>query len=254
MRKVLKAIRDFSRSLRGRFIYATLTRKSERLTRSEEVQVLFPGIKSPIYLRLKTSDLATFKDIFVKGQYDFMPADPPRIIIDAGANVGLTTLIFANRFPEARIIAVEPEPSNYGMLLKNTAPYDNVLPIQAAIWNENAVVNILDPGLGKWGFQVGAKGGGEAESGLQCRGVTIDSLMDEQGIDFIDILKMDIEGGEREVFGDAGKWIDRVGLLTVELHDRLREGCTQSLDRATGKFKYKWRQGENVYCSSRQVN
>jgi FkbM family methyltransferase len=242
-----------SRSLRGRWIHKSLSWRAGRLAGPEEAEINFPGIRSPIFLRLKTSDLATFKDIFVRGQYDFAPPAPPRVIIDAGANIGLTSLLFANRFPAAKIIAVEPELSNYEMLRKNTAPYANIIPVQAAIWNENRPVTIVDPGFGKWGFQVGSAAGGAARNVLECQGLTIDKIMSDHNLDFIDILKMDIEGGEKEVFEDAGKWIDRIGLLIVELHDRLKEGCSRSLGNATGNFKYQWQHEENVYFSSRPV-
>jgi FkbM family methyltransferase len=234
-------------------IFVALSRRSDRLENSEETVVLFPGIKSPITLRLKTSDLATFKDIFVKGQYEFMPRKPPEVIIDAGANIGLTSLVFANRFPDARIIAVEPESSNYEMLLKNIAPYANIVAVQAAVWNVNGIVDIVDPGWGKWGFQVGKEDDREAKRVMSCRSMTIDRIMSEHGIDFIDILKMDIEGGEKEVFDDADRWIGKIGVLAVELHDRLQEGCSRSLENATGEFRYRWKIGENVYFSNQRV-
>lgn len=246
-------IRNYYRSLRGRMLFVYLSRCSERLENSEETVVLFPGIKTPITLRLKTSDVATFKDIFVHGQYDFTPLEPPNVIIDAGANIGLTSLVFANRFPYAKIIAIEPELSNYEVLLKNTAPYDNIVAVQAAVWDSNRAVDIVDPGLGKWGFQVGCADDKETGNVMSCRGMTIDKIMSEHGIDFIDILKMDIEGGEREVFEDADKWIGKIGILTVELHDRLKEGCSRSLEAATGDFRYRWKHGENVYFSNQQV-
>lgn len=254
MANIWHKIRSYGRSLRGRMIFISLSSRSDRLENPEETVVMFPGIKSPITLRLKTSDVATFKDIFVHGQYDFRPAEPPKVIIDAGANIGLTSLVFANRFPGAKIIAVEPELSNYEVLLKNTASYDNIVAIQAAVWNANDTVEIVDPGLGKWGFQVGESDSPNARSVMSCRGMTIDRIMSEHGIEFIDILKMDIEGGEKDVFEDAGKWIGKVGLLSVELHDRLKEGCSRSLENATtGKFSYQWKHGENVYFSTRQV-
>lgn len=250
MVNIRENIINYSRSLRGRLIFVSLSRRSARLANPEETTITFPGIRSPITLRLKTSDLATFKDIFVKGQYDFKPVKPPGVIVDAGANIGLTSLVFANRFPAAKIIAIEPEISNFRMLVKNTAPYANIVPVQAAVWNDNGIVDIVDPGLGKWGFQVGSGGG---EVAMSCRGVTIDRIMRDHDLDYIDILKMDIEGGEKEVFGDADRWIDKIGILAVELHDRLKEGCSRSLAGATGKFRYRWKIGENVYFSDQQV-
>jgi len=250
MTRIWRKINNIHRSLRGRLIFKILSLRSGKLQEAEEIRINFPGIRTPISLRLKTSDLATFKDIFVKGQYDFKTPESPKVIIDAGANIGLTSLVFANRFPGAKIIAIEPEQSNYDVLEKNIAPYPNVVAVQAAVWNKNGMVNIVDPGLGNWGFQVGNGNEDGPRNIMQCPGVTIDRIMQDHGVDYIDILKMDIEGGEKEVFEDAAGWIDKVGLLTVELHDRLKEGCSQSLYGATGNFRERWEQGENVYFSS----
>lgn len=250
MTKVWSKIINIYRSLRGRLVFRILSFRSEKLQEPEEVCLNVPGIRTLIHLRLKTSDVATFKDIFVKGQYHFQLPESPEVIIDAGANIGLTSLVFANQFPEARIIAVEPELSNYEILKKNTAPYVNIVTIQKAVWNKNEVVSIVDPGLGNWGFQVGDENDDNARKVLQCPGITIDRIMQDHGVDYIDILKMDIEGGEKEVFADASQWIDKVGLLIVELHDRLKPGCSTSLNNATGNFNNRWEQGENVYFSS----
>ena len=65
----------------------------------------------------------------------FRPA--PRVVVDAGANIGLSTVFFANKFPQAKIVAIEPEPSNFAMLRDNVAPYPNVTPVQAALWKED---------------------------------------------------------------------------------------------------------------------
>ena len=70
----------------------------------------------------------------------------PPVIIDAGANVGLSAVFYANRFPNARIIAIEPEPSNYEMLKRNVVPYSNVTPVQAALWKENGPLRLFDTG------------------------------------------------------------------------------------------------------------
>jgi FkbM family methyltransferase len=72
----------------------------------------------------------------------------PPVIIDAGANVGLCAVFYANRFPDARIIAIEPEPSNYEMLKKNTAPYPNITTVHAALWKENGPLRLFDTGEG----------------------------------------------------------------------------------------------------------
>ena len=81
--------------------------------------------------------------------------------------------------------------------------------------------------------------------------MTIDTIMEEHRIDFIDILKIDIEGAEREVFGDASLWIGKVDALIVELHEQMKPGCNRSFYNATNGFDEEWHQGENEYLVRR---
>jgi hypothetical protein len=110
------------------------------------IRVKREDIKSPFYLRLDTSDIFTFDQVFVYQGYDFDASPSPEIIIDAGANIGLASIYFANKYPEAKIIAVEPEESNFRLLRKNAAPYKNIIPLQAALWNKNEEICVVDSG------------------------------------------------------------------------------------------------------------
>ena len=85
------------------------------------------GVSFPIYLRLNSSDVPTYEDLFAKGDYGFSVQKSPTTIVDAGANIGLASVIFANRWPDATIIAIEPEAGNFDLLKKNVAPYGNIL-------------------------------------------------------------------------------------------------------------------------------
>jgi FkbM family methyltransferase len=75
------------------------------------------------------------------------------VIIDAGANIGLTSVVYANRYPEARVIAIEPEVSNFQLLKENAASYPNIELVHGALWKENTKLRILDPGSGSWAFR-----------------------------------------------------------------------------------------------------
>jgi hypothetical protein len=83
-------------------------------------------------------------------------------------------------------------------------------------------------------------------------GVTVDALMDSRGLDAIDVLEIDIEGAEKEVFTDASAWIDRVGVLMVELHERMKTGCNRAVYAATGGFATEWVQGPNNVGMARE--
>jgi FkbM family methyltransferase len=209
-------------------------------------------LKSPIYLRIPSSDVLTYWQVFVDQEYALKANSLPRVIVDAGANVGLASIYFANRFPDAKIFAIEPEQSNFDVLLKNVAPYKNIVPILAALWNENKQISLVDPGLGNSGFMTEDGNVKEKSFGqlLQLtRAVTVDQIMREHSISKIDILKVDIEGAEREVFHDPSAWIDKVDSLIVELHERMKPGCNRSFSEATREFGLRWTKGENVVIS-----
>ena len=206
----------------------------------------------PIYLRIPTSDVATYKQVFVDREFDCRYGHEPGVIVDAGANIGLASVYFANLFPGARIIAIEPESSNFEMLRRNVAPYPNVIALQAALWDRNEEIDIVDPGLGHWGFMTAAKREHATRTPdflHSVRAFTVDRLVSDYALPVIDILKIDIEGAEKEVFSDPSKWIDKVDAIIIELHERLKRGCNRTFYRASEGFECEWMRGEHVFLS-----
>ncbi len=228
------------------------------------MSVAVPGVLYPVYLRARTTDVSLCREIFLNNAYDsdffespqgtppVAPAGMSPVIIDAGANVGLSAVFYANRFPKARIVAIEPEPSNYEMLKKNTAPYPSVTPVQAALWKEAAALRLFDTRGGNTAFQVGETNQLSAtEERAVVQAMTLEKLMDQFGIAYIDYLKMDVEGAEKEIFEHA-PWIDRVGAIGVELHDWMRSGCSESVRLAAKNFPYRWQRGEITYFARKE--
>ncbi len=226
--------------------------KAQPLNPTDVVQVTQDDVRFPFRLRNHSSDVPTFQQVFIKQEYDFLVETPPKVIVDAGANIGLASIYFANKYPTAKIIAVEPEQSNFQLLKSNTAPYETILPVQAALWNHNGKINLVDPGLGHWAFMTEDENTGEHALGAfrhQVKAMTVDRIIADHGLDRIDVLKIDIEGAEREVFQDTSAWIDRVDALIVELHERMKPGCNRSFLQGAKGFDNQWRQGENLYLS-----
>jgi FkbM family methyltransferase len=225
----------------------------EKLRGSDKLlKVERKGIKNPFYLRMGTSDLSTFDQIFIFNEYDFETSISPNVIIDAGANIGLASIYFANKYNGSRIIAIEPEESNFLLLQKNVASYTNIIALQAALWGENEEISLVDPGLGKWGFITEGKGVNHENDSNLChyvKGMTVDKIMQDYHLQRIDILKIDIEGAEREVFDDTSSWIEKVDAIIIELHERQKPGCNCSFYNGSKGFGYEWRQGEKVYLS-----
>jgi FkbM family methyltransferase len=197
----------------------------------ERVTARWSDARAPIHLRLGSSDVDTFVEVLVDHEYDFRLRRPPRFVIDAGANIGLTSIWFAARYPDATIVALEPDEANFELLALNSAPYANVHPVRAALWKEVTEVSLVDPGLGPWAFQV--TDDASARAGTQLTpATTVPALMDRFGFDQVDLLKLDIEGSEKEVLESSAPWIDRVDAVVVELHDRFKPGCTEAFELA----------------------
>src|SRR5688572_5521168 len=212
-----------------------------------EVETMPPRGRAPVTLRLKTSDFDTFQKVFLDAEYAVPLGRSPRTILDAGANVGFASIYFATVYPDAKILAVEPEESNFNLLKKNVEPYPNVTPIRAALWKYNGAIDLVDPGIGHWGFQARDTTSGPAPRLGTVQARTVDGLMADYGWDSIDLMKIDIEGAERDVFADPSMWIDHVGVLAVELHDRYQIGCSRNFYLATSNFDLELQNGENVF-------
>ena len=153
----------------------------------------------------------------------------PSRIVDAGANIGLASVYFASRFPNARIVALEVEQSNFELLKRNTKPYPNITCLQKALWSGQKQLSIVNPTDEPWAFRVSEAVSGNAALSVMSFAVT--DVIKEFDHQQIDLLKIDIEGAEKEIFQNGmDHWIDRVGMIAVELHDRIVPGCKKALE------------------------
>lgn len=202
--------------------------------RPKEIRPRAPGIRHRVHVRMRTTDEDVYRDTLLLQQYGFELPFEPETILDAGANIGTASIYFAQRYPRARIIALEPEPSNFALLARNVAPYPTITPVRAALWNRDGEISLGHPtpsasAQQKWAF-VTREGPGES-----VRAVTLPTLMREMHIRRIDVLKVDIEGAEKEVF-ESCDWMDAVRCMMIELHDRFKPGCSQAVDCAARGF------------------
>lgn len=205
-------------------------------------------LKHPLRVMPGTLDHASFEEIFLDGEYDI---PYPRFetaklhILDAGANTGFASIFFANKFPDSEIVAIEPEDSNILRLRENVAPYKQVKIVDGAVWFEDTHLDLRDEGWGTRGFMVGQSTDNEMN---KVAAFSIDSLMQQAGWNRIHILKMDVEGSEKEIFEkNYANWLPKTQCLIVETHDRMKEGCTDALNAAMKNFNFSsFAQGENL--------
>ena len=210
-----------------------------------KVQVQLQKIPRPIVLRPGTSDVPLLYHIFVEKEYGIKPKNEPAFIIDAGANIGFTAVYFANRFSKARIIAIEPEESNFQLLKKNTEAYPNVRCIKAGVWNSDTQLRITNLEKdSKWGFQVEETNSAGPDT---CPAISINALLKEENVKEIDIAKIDIEGAEKELFSKNTQWLSKTSLIVIEFHDRMKPGSSKPFWEAVKEMKFrKYRKRKNV--------
>lgn len=152
---MLKKIKKWLKLIEALGIYSGLIFLIKSLTAGPLIEFPFRRIGSKIYLRKKSSDVDTFYQNIIYEQYRLKNIPfSPKVIVDAGANIGLSALYFSNQYPASKIYALEPFKENYDLLVKNTKKHSQIIPLHTALWRESRSLMVSDSGSGFWGFQV----------------------------------------------------------------------------------------------------
>jgi FkbM family methyltransferase len=194
------------------------------------------GFQYPVYLRAGGSDRLALRQVLVSAEYGCVGSETDvSYIMDCGANVGYTSFFLLHRYPSARAIVVEPDPDNMRVCRRNLAPFaDRVLFVQAGVWSASAPM-VLQRGCyrdgAEWSTQVRVAATGERPD---FNAYTIPDLMAAGSFPRIDLLKVDIESSEIEVFDESSqRWVPRIKTLVIELHGR---DCEAAVSRAVAPF------------------
>ncbi|MCY3011000.1 MAG: FkbM family methyltransferase [Planctomycetota bacterium] len=246
-------------------IELSLTNDPTRLLR-----IVLPGQPNPMYIRQCRSDRATFWQCIIKQQYsishlpqhvrldqkylDALNRKVTPFIIDGGANIGLATLFFLSKFPEAFIIAVEPDKANMEILKKNTEPFaDRVRLVHGALWNESQELQIQNMDVGAASFRMQhstpADSGGDAQNSIPA--VCVNSLIKELSIGLLLIVKLDIEGSQDMLFSSNTEWVGTALMISLELDDWQYpwEGTSRSFFACLSKYPIDYLiSEESIFC------
>ena len=156
---------------------------------------------------------------------DIVASGRQPLIVDCGANIGASVTWFSARYPRAHIVAVEPAPENFDLLTRNCAGLDADLR-QAGIASHAGRAFLHDTGEA-----MGYRTTTEPEA-IAVDLVSIDHLLaakpDSRYAPFL--LKIDIEGAERDLFTGNDAAFNRFPLIVFEPHDWMFPGQLTSLD------------------------
>jgi FkbM family methyltransferase len=151
-----------------------------------------------------------FKEIFIEEVYkQNLPPNP--YIIDCGANIGLSVIYLKQQFPDAVIIAFEPDEENFKLLKKNIESfgYKNVEARKEAVWIEDTFIRFAGEGSMSSRIEAGSSG-----STIEVKAIRLRDLLSKT----IDFLKIDIEGAEYRVIIDLADKLHFVKNLFLEYH------------------------------------
>jgi len=194
-------------------------RQARRVRGPELVAFHAPGIAHPVWLRPATTDVSVFENNLVRQSYACARlTGSVRLILDAGANAGYASAYFLNAYPDADVVALEPDPDNAALARLNLAPYGaRVRLIEAAIWPRPATLRIVMADR-RDSVRVEETFGDVAQG---CRGIDpLAAVAHAEGAR-INLFKCDIEGAEEQLFSDdADRWLDRTDCIVIELHGR----------------------------------
>ena len=226
--RIKNLIREFG-AVEGMQFYFRLKAKKLGWFKSSEKNLHF-------FLRNNGTDAGIFGQVFIDRQYQYPVNFEPKTIIDAGANIGLSALYFAHRFPQASVVALEPDKNNFDIAVQNTNACSRIKILNKGIWDKNTFLEIIDSTVTNDAFMVKES---QVPTANSIEATDINSIVEQEGWNSIDILKIDIEGSEKELFAaNYEKWLPMTKMIFVEIHDDMKHGCSTSVFKAISKYNF----------------
>jgi FkbM family methyltransferase len=177
---------------------------------------LASGRTAGIVIRPFAGDIFILFEVLMERCYHVPDAilapEAVEVILDCGANIGLTALYFAARYPNARIFSIEPNEENFEILKRNTSAEPRIVPIRGAVVGRPRQFVRLTSHKPAWGNFIS-----DNDEGHEVPAFTIEQILRDHNLPHVDLLKVDIEGEEKHVFGE-GQFMRYVSHVIIELH------------------------------------
>ncbi len=209
----------------------------------------YPSFNATIKLRKRpSSDLNVFSQVYEYKEYQpvvevfkkHFPTVTKLNFIDAGSNVGLTSVFFSKFFPDSRFINIEPDTSNFETMSYNLSAngIQSVEKVKGGIWSANSYLKIVSDFRDKndWSFRVE-----ETLEPTDIKAFSINHLIESNNFPFIDILKIDIEGSEKEVLTSPKSdvsYLAKTKCIAIEIHDEF--DCREAIYDVLRKYNFEF--------------
>jgi FkbM family methyltransferase len=209
----------------------------------------YPDLGVTLKLRKRpSSDLDVFSQIYRYLEYKpvvevfqkHFPNDKKLNFIDAGSNIGLTSVYFSKFFPNSDFITIEPDVSNFETLSFNLSSngIEAKEKVKGGVWSTNSFLKIVSDfrDQNDWSFRVE-----ETTSATNLKAFSINYLMETNRFETIDILKIDIEGSEKEVLTSPKadvSYLAKTKCVAIEIHDEF--DCREAIYEVLKKYNFEF--------------
>lgn len=222
--------------------------KTKRMQHGEIIDVRIGG--RSIAIRARTTDLSVAIDSLLEEYEPLAALLPPNfdgLIVDAGAYIGTASIRLSEMYPEATVVAIEPSSRNFSMLSRNTQRFPSIHLEKAALSDSaGTTVQLRDPHSREWGFTIVPSMTNDAGGSVDIETVVTISLVEieKKYRKKIGLLKLDVEGQEKQLFTTADATLKSVPVIFVELHERTVPGCEQAFRSFSGNREVRDTGGE----------
>ena len=165
------------------------------------------------------ADLAALDEVLAGGAYELPDLGDVEVVVDLGSHIGASIAYFRERYPEARIVGLEPDPATFAKLEANVAALDGVTVQRRAVAAADGESVFYAAPYTLASSLVAERAGSRP---VTVPTVTLDHLIEEHGLERIDLLKLDVEGSEHDALAGADG-LARVRAIVGELHPRLTD-------------------------------
>jgi FkbM family methyltransferase len=230
---------------------------------SAKTQILI-SLKPFRITKLRTAtfyDWSTVYQIFINCEYDIdltsryfqlgngnqVEQSKSKLILDLGANIGVAAVYFSIVFPDSHIVCLEPASGNLNLLKTNTKGLNNIEILHGAIGSQDGELSLFDPGIGNNGFRTFGPQVDEVE---RVKSYSVHTVLELFPSSEPFLIKIDIEGAEKQLFSENTDWIDRFKVIIIEIHDWMLPGESISsnlLAALGGRNRDLLFKGENLF-------
>ena len=209
----------------------------------------YPDLGVTLKIRKRpSSDMDVFSQIYRYMEYKpvvevfqkHFPNDKKLNFIDAGSNIGLTSVYFSTFFPDSHFITIEPDDSNFETMSFNlsTNGIEAKEKVKGGVWSTNSFLRIVSDfrDQNDWSFRVE-----ETTTQTNLKAYSINYLMEKNHFQTIDILKIDIEGSEKEVLTSSKadvSYLAKTKCVAIEIHDEF--DCRESIYEVLRNYNFEF--------------